>query len=41
MEEKRTTWNTKVPTYPGDTEAMVGIALGLKEKEKKEKRECG
>lgn len=34
MKERRTTWNTRVPTWPHDTEAMVGIALGLKEKEK-------
>ncbi len=39
MKERRTTWNTNIPTYPTDTEAMVGIALGLKEKEKKVKVE--
>ncbi len=33
---RRTIWNTKVPTFDAETEAMVGIALGLKEKEKKE-----
>ncbi len=36
MKKRRTTLNTKIPTWPADTEAMVGIALGLKEKEKKE-----
>ena len=28
-----------VPTWPQDTEAMIGIALGLKKKEKQEKKE--
>ncbi len=32
--KRRTIWNTKIPTWPADTEVMVGIALGLKEKEK-------
>jgi len=27
-------WNTKIPTWPPDTDAMVGIATALKEKEK-------
>jgi len=36
MKERRTTWNTRVPTYPEDTEVMVGIALGLKKKGNKE-----
>jgi len=31
IKERRTTWNTRVPTWPHDTEAMVGIALGLKQ----------
>jgi len=37
--ERRTTWNTGVPTWPHDTEAMVRIALGLKGKEKEEQNE--
>lgn len=33
MKKRRTTWNTRVPTWPHDTEAMVGIVLGLKQEE--------
>ncbi len=35
MRKRRTIYNTKIPTWPADTEEMIGVGLALKKKEEK------